>query len=200
LFRRPALTPLFPFRETLVTFVTAPFIFPLHSTLTIPYAGVIMCSQPLIIRTCRHILPDGRRCRGAAVRQRACCRHHLNAQARLHNMARARRRTCIPRLRVPMTSRDLALNHAEVRRVLATGRIDFDTARVMMWGLRLAAATFPAKLRYQCARSHNSTVFYQVPTSPLFAESCHQIPVEVIENTVEEERLYALLDAIGREV
>ena len=43
-----------------------------------------MCLQPLIIRICRHILPDGRHCQGAAVRGRACCRHHLDARARLH--------------------------------------------------------------------------------------------------------------------
>ena len=48
----------------------------------------------LIIRTCRHIRPDGRHCQGAAVRGRACCRHHLDARARLHNMARARRLAC----------------------------------------------------------------------------------------------------------
>ena len=62
----------------------------------------------LIIRLCRHTFSDGRHCEGAAVRGRACCRHHLDARTRLHNMARARRLACIPRLRVPMTPRDLA--------------------------------------------------------------------------------------------
>ena len=97
----------------------------------------------LIIRTCRHILPDGRHCQGAAVRGRACCRHHLDAVARLHNMARAQRRTLILRWRVPESPRDLALNRAEVNRVLATGRIDFDTARMIFWALDLTAAALP---------------------------------------------------------
>ena len=74
----------------------------------------------LIIRICRHTFPDGRHCQGAAVRGRACCRHHLDARARLRNMARARRLACIPRLCVPMTQRDLALNRAEVLRVVNT--------------------------------------------------------------------------------
>ena len=74
-----------------------------------------MASPHLIIRTCRHILPDGRHCQGAAVRGRACCRHHLDARTRLHNMARARRRTLIPPLCVvPESRRDLARNRAEV--------------------------------------------------------------------------------------
>ncbi len=60
-----------------------------------------MRSQPLIIRLCRHTFPDGHHCQGAAVRGRACCRHHLDARARLHNMARAYRRTLVLRWRVP---------------------------------------------------------------------------------------------------
>src|SRR5450432_163282 len=99
----------------------------------------------LIIRTCRHILPDGRHCQGAAVRGRACCRHHLDARARLHNMARAGRRTLILRWRVPDSRRDLARNRAEVNRLVATGRLDFDTARMLFWAVNLAAATFPAE-------------------------------------------------------
>jgi hypothetical protein len=55
-----------------------------------------MNSCATILRICRHILPNGRRCQQPAVRRRACCRHHLEAQARLHNMARARRRTFTP--------------------------------------------------------------------------------------------------------
>ncbi len=87
-----------------------------------------MNSCALIIPICRHVLPNGRRCQQPAVRRRACCRHHLDAQARLHNMARARRRTTILRLRVPETARDLAWNKAEINRVLATERIDPEAA------------------------------------------------------------------------
>ncbi len=73
-----------------------------------------------IIRICRHLLPTGRRCLQPAVRHRSCCRHHLDAQARFHNMARARRRSLILRLRVPMNRHDVALNRIEVMRVIST--------------------------------------------------------------------------------
>ena len=58
-------------------------------------------------------------------------------------MARARRLACIPRLRVPMNRRDLALNRAEVLRVMNTGSVDFATARMMLWAMDLTAATLP---------------------------------------------------------
>ena len=104
-----------------------------------------MDSQHLIIRTCRHILPSGRQCRGAAVRGRCCCRHHLTAQTRLHNMARARRRIVIPRLCVPESSRDLAFNQAEISRVLSAEYLDPDVASMMMWAHELSAAALHAE-------------------------------------------------------
>jgi hypothetical protein len=100
-------------------------------------------SSSLIIRTCHQVLSSGLRCRGAAVRGRACCRHHLDACTRLHNMARAGRRTLILRWRVPDSRRDLARNRGEVSRVVATGRIDFDTARMIFWAMDLTAAASP---------------------------------------------------------
>ena len=96
-----------------------------------------MNSCATIIRLCRHVLPTGRRCLQPAVRRRSCCRHHLDAQARLHNMARARRCSSFPRICVPMNRHDLARNHAEVRRVVDTGNLDFATARMMFWALYL---------------------------------------------------------------
>ena len=120
----------------------------------------------LIIRLCRHTFPGGHRCRGAAVRGRACCRHHLDARTRLHNMARARRVACIPRLRVPMNRRELTLNRAEVLRVINTGSVDFATARMMLWALDLTAAALPAE---PASRENNS---------------------QVLENTSEQERGY----------
>src|ERR1035438_3451576 len=138
----------------------------------------------LIIRTCRHILPDGRHCKGAAVRGRACCRHHLDAVTRLHNMARAQRRTLFLRCRVPESPRDLALNRAEVNRVLATGRIDFDTARMIFWALDLTAAALPARPDSPPNRAHNPNVFYQVPVNPLLVQGCIENPSQVPENTM----------------
>src|SRR5208283_903907 len=136
----------------------------------------------LIIRTCRHILSDGRHCRGAAVRGHACCRHHLDAATRLHNMARAKRRTLVLRWRVPESPRDLALNRAEVNRVLATGRIDFDTARMIFWALDLSAAALPAEPAARLRRAHNPNVSYHVPVNPLLVQGCIENPSQVTEN------------------
>ncbi len=105
----------------------------------------------LIIRLCRHTFSDGRHCHGPAVRGRICCRHHLDARARLRNCARARRLACIPRIRVPMNRRDLALNRAEVLRVVNSGYLDFATARLMFWALDLTAAALPLSRRLACA-------------------------------------------------
>ena len=142
-----------------------------------------MRSQPLIIRIGRHIFPDGRHCQGAAVRGRACCRHHLDARTRLHNMARARRCVRLPRLLVPETLRDLAYNEAEVRRVLATERIDPDAARMILWAMDFTAAALPAEPAVRLSRARNPNVSYHVPIKPLFARSCIENPSEVLENT-----------------
>jgi hypothetical protein len=142
-----------------------------------------MGSQHLIIRTCRHTFPDGRHCQGAAVRGRACCRHHLDARARSHNMARARRLACIPRLRVPMTPRDLALNRSEVLRVVTAGGVDFASARLMLWAMDLTAAALPSEQVARRQRARNPNVSYQVPISPLFTGSCAKNPSQAPENT-----------------
>src|ERR1019366_8213443 len=121
-------------------------------------AEVSMGSQQLIIRICRHTFPDGGHCQGAAVRGRACCRHHLDARTRLHNMARARRLACIPRLRVPMTARDLALNRSEVLRIVTAGNCDFATARLMLWAMDLTAAALPAERASRLQPTHNPNI------------------------------------------
>jgi hypothetical protein len=142
----------------------------------------------LIIRICRHTFPDGRHCQGAAVRGRACCRHRRGTRTRLHNMARARRLACIPRLRVPMTPRDLALNRAEVLRVVTTGGVDFASARLMLWAMDLTAAALPAERSSHPHRAHNPNVYYQVPINTLFSQSCIENPSQVPENTRVEGR------------
>jgi len=103
-----------------------------------------MNSCSTIIPICRHILPTGRRCQQPAVHSRARCHHHLDAQSRLHNMARARRRTLILRFRVPETSRDLSWNKGAINRVLATERIDPDAALLMLWAMDLTTAVLRA--------------------------------------------------------
>ena len=146
-----------------------------------------MNSCATIIRICRHILPSGRRCQQPAVRSRACCRHHLDAQARLHNMARARRLTCVPRLRVPMNPRDLALNRAEILRVIDTGSVDFATARLMLWAMDLTAAALPAEStsrpRRAQKRASKPNRIYDVPINPLFPQSLTGTLSQMIENT-----------------
>jgi len=115
-----------------------------------------MNSCAVIIPTCRHILPNGRHCQQPAVRRRTCCRHHLDAQTRLHNMARARRRSLILRLRVPTTLRDQLWNETEVNRVLATERLDPDIARMILWAMDLTAETLRAES--DCRPSTSKTV------------------------------------------
>ncbi len=140
-----------------------------------------------IIRICRHILPTGRRCQQPAVRRRACCRHHLDAQARLHNMARARRRTLILRLRVPETSRDLAWNQLEINRVLATERIDPDAALLMLWAMHLTTSVLRAQSacrpRRAQKRASNPNEIYDVALNPLFPQSLRETLSQMIENT-----------------
>jgi hypothetical protein len=139
----------------------------------------------LIIRTCRHILFNGRRCQQPAVRRRACCRHHLDAQARLHNMARARRRSLILRFRVPETSRDLGWNKAEINRVLATERIDPDAALLMLWAMDLTTAALRAESacrpRRAENRASNPNEIYDVALNPLFPQSLSETLSQMIE-------------------
>ncbi len=140
-----------------------------------------------IIRICRHILPDGRRCQQPAVLHRACCRHHLDAQARLHNMARARRRSIILRLRVPETSRDLDWNKSEINRVLATERIDPDAALMMLRIMDMATAALcgQAARRPHSAqnRASNPNEIYDVALNPFFPQSLSETLSQMIENT-----------------
>jgi hypothetical protein len=144
----------------------------------------------LIIRTCRHILSNGRRCQQPAVCRRSCCRHHLDVQARFHNMARARRRTLILRFRVPETSGDLAWNKAELNRVLATERIDPDAALLMLWAMDLTTGILRAEsaCRPRCTqnRASNPNGIYDVEINHLFPQSLSKTLPQVIENTTRE--------------
>ena len=150
-------------------------------------AEVSIRSQPVIIRTCRHRLPIGRRCLQPAVAGRACCRHHLDAQSRFHTMARARRRSLVLRLRVPETARDLDWNRTQVNRVLATERVDPDALLMIHWALDLSAAALRAVSGGRLPRARNSANnfngIYDVAQSPLLSSSLNENPTEVIENT-----------------
>jgi len=149
-----------------------------------------MNSCATIIRICRHILPNGRRCQQPAVRRRACCRHHLDAQARLHNMARSRRCTLALRLRVPETCRDLDWNKIELNRVLATERIDPDAALMMLWAMDLTTealrAESPRRPRRSQNRASNPNGIYDVALNPLLPQSLSETLSQMIENTKRE--------------
>ncbi len=151
----------------------------------------------LIIRLCRHTFLDGRHCHGPAVRGRACCRHHLDARTRLHNIARARRLASFVRLCVPMDRLDLAANRAEVLRVINAGSVDFATACLMLWAMDITAATLPGepKTRPRCPRNPN--VFYYVPLKSLFSRSCIENPSQMPENTREVERGVSARSRLG---
>ncbi len=140
-------------------------------------------SSHLIIPPCRRTFSNGRHRQGPAVRGRACCRHHLDARTRLHNMARARRLACIPRLRVPMDRHDLAMNRAEFLRVINIGSVDFATARLMLWAIDLTAAVLPAKPANRPRRAHKPNVSYHVTLNPLLSRSCTKTLSQVPENT-----------------
>jgi len=146
-----------------------------------------MYSCAPIIPICRHILPSGRRCQQPAVRRRFCCRHHLDAQARRHNMARARRLTVIPRLRVPETSRDLAWNKIEINRVLATERIDPDAALMILWAMDLTTETLRDESSDRPSRTQNRASnpngIYDVALNPLFPRSLSETLSQMTENT-----------------
>jgi hypothetical protein len=98
-------------------------------------------------------------------------------------MARARRLASFARLCAPISRRDVAMNRAEVLRVINTGSVDYATARMMLWAMDLAAATLPAELTSQLRRPRNPNVFYYVPLKPLFSGSCVKNPLQVPENT-----------------
>src|SRR5271165_4809949 len=133
-------------------------------------------NSPLIIRICRHTFSDGRHCHGAAVRGRACCRHHLDARTRLHNMARTCRLASFPRLRVPLTPRDLALNRSEVLRVVTAGAVDFASARLMLWAMDLTAAALPAEPFSRPRRTRNPNVSYHIPLNLCFPVAVPKTP------------------------
>ncbi len=152
-----------------------------------------MHSCRLSIRLCHHTLANGQHCQAPAIRGRTHCRHHLDTQARLRAMARARRQVCIPRLCIPETPADLARNRAEINRVVFSGLIDFPTARMLYWALKLQTGAvnrnYRMALRESRREAANPNKIYYVPATPLFGQPCPQNPAQMIENTDGEKGL-----------
>ena len=109
-------------------------------------------------------------------------------------MARARRRTLIPRLRVPETARDLAWNKIELNRILATERLDPDAALMMLWAMDLTAETLRAESTSRPRRAQNRACnpneIYDVALNPLFPRSLSATLSQMIENTTARGRGY----------
>jgi len=87
--------------------------------------------QRVIIRTCGHIMEDGRRCQAAAVAKRDYCRAHLELRGRLRKMARARRRAAVVKLPPMVDLQAVQAAKVRVRVALAAGHIEKDRARVL---------------------------------------------------------------------
>jgi hypothetical protein len=97
-------------------------------------------SPPLIIRTCGHVLDNGRVCRAAAVRGRRHCRAHGLQRLRQRRMARARRKLAVVRLPRLMDPEAVEAAHTVVRVASAGGRMDPACARLAHRVLRQAAS------------------------------------------------------------
>jgi len=97
-------------------------------------------SPPLIIRTCGHVLDNGRGCRSAAVQGRRHCRAHGLLQLRQRKMARSRRKLAVVKLPRLTDLRAVETGHAMVRVAEAARRMDAYSARVAQGVLRQAAS------------------------------------------------------------
>jgi hypothetical protein len=89
------------------------------------------------IRTCKHILGRGSLCRGAAIRGRSYCRHHLRNRISLRRMARFRRKTCVPRISF-VDAAAIRQSEIQIRIALAAGHIDRASGSMLFWTLNMA--------------------------------------------------------------
>jgi hypothetical protein len=137
----------------------------------------------MIIRICRHILPSGDRCQGAAVRGRTFCRHHLLSRTRLHKMAHARRRIRI--LNLPRFLDEQAIRRATtaLRISRAANRIDDSTWRMIAWALRMATDSLRFDQREQRQRAPSSLANRQSkPKSLYHLQKSHSVLTAYMPN------------------
>ena len=99
--------------------------------------------ERLIIPTCNHILPSGRRCRCAARRGQRFCRHHADLRVRRLRAGRAERQIRL-RFKVPRFEDVLAVQfaRARVRYAVAAGHIEPHIGRQVLWALGMASSNF----------------------------------------------------------
>jgi len=89
---------------------------------------------------CRHIKPNGVRCKSPALRSRAFCYFH----SKLHSEAKS---SFLDDLKLPLIEDTAALQVAlsQVLDALLSSRIDSKQARLLLAGLQIAARTVPRK-------------------------------------------------------
>lgn len=89
---------------------------------------------------CRHIKPNGLRCKSPALRGRAFCYFHarLHVPSRLGGMSDVQ----IP---VPEDTAAIQLGLSQVFEALLTSRIDAKKAAQLLWGLQIASSNIPQR-------------------------------------------------------
>lgn len=105
-------------------------------------------------RLCRHLKPDGTRCRAVAVTDRPCCLAHQ----RLHQRIRRMQRSTLPRtLRLGSLQDRPSIDHARIRvaRAIAARTLDLDHAAALF--NRIAHA----------ARSSKVEIGHTAPNQPV---------------------------------
>ncbi len=129
----------------------------------------------IVVRTCRHIKDNGELCQAVAQKGSPYCHHHLQLQQRRLRMARAGR--AASRLKLPlledMQSIQVAL--ARVQVALEAGHLGQERARLLRWGLRMAATNLrhiermerlqsgPAEMPPASGRPRKPNNLYQMP-------------------------------------
>jgi len=148
-----------------------------------------MRSQPLIVRTCRHVLENGSRCRCAATRGKAYCRHHAASLTRRHNMARARRRRQPLWLHPLMAARTFRDRCNSLQVALELGDLDLPTAGTLLRALRMSRAV--ERKIDQIGKppgTPKSFRLYQVPASSLLLGGYALNATQAVENKAREGR------------
>jgi hypothetical protein len=160
-----------PISGILVTFVRSPQLFCSQRSPLADYAermtAYCSSSPPLIIRTCRHVLPNGCCCRGAAIRGRTFCRHHLFSLTRLHKMAHARRRIRVLKLSL-LDAHSIQQATTALRTSRAANRIDGPTWRMIALALRMATDSLQFDHQDQQRPPADSTTNRRSKSKPLY--------------------------------
>jgi hypothetical protein len=115
--------------------------------------------EPVVVKLCRHIRVNGKRCRSAAVSQRDYCYFHLDYRGRRLKMARARARGQHWRLELPPLEDLYAVQVGlmQVIEAMADEHLDARRGGLMLYGLQQAATNLraPAEVWERSCRFDN---------------------------------------------